>query len=320
MERYYGWEPFQHTLGGKIRMAGIGLHSGQPVNMTIRPAHPSSGIVFWRKDKQMAIPALMDRVVDTTLATTIGEQGAVISTTEHLLAALAGLGVDNAQIELEGAELPIMDGSAWPFVHLLRKIGLRRQKSFKKIIKITDEITIQDGDRSIRILPYEGFRITCEIDFDHAAISKQCYSAEITTDRFITEISRARTFGFLEEVEHLQQNGKALGGSLANAVVVDRLGILNAEGLRFEDEFVRHKVLDLIGDFSLLGFPLMGHVIASRPGHQLHLKAMQEIARRPECWQLVRLHRAGEAGILERSIRPFFLPVSALAGHQSCSA
>jgi len=284
-------ESYQCTINEKVSVSGIGLHSGKKVNLTIKPGKENSGISFCRLDsKGMSIPARMDRVIDTHLATTIAENNVMVSTTEHLLASFAGLGIDNAVVDLDGAEVPIMDGSAAPFVNLLKKVGLRRQQAPKRILKIVDEVSFFDGQGFIRILPHKGLRITCEIEFNHRMINHQIYSIDLSPERFTSEISQARTFGFLEQVEKLQRDGRALGGSLENAVVLDRFSVLNQEGLRFADEFVRHKILDVIGDMALLGCPLLGHVIAYKSGHQHHLRLMQEIVRHPECWELVELN------------------------------
>ncbi|MDH3394284.1 MAG: UDP-3-O-acyl-N-acetylglucosamine deacetylase [Desulfobulbaceae bacterium] len=297
-------ELFQYTIKKKISLAGIGLHTGEPVNLTIKPAAVDTGIRFVRLDlgQESSVPAFMNRVVDTSLATTIAEDETAVSTTEHLLGALAGLGVDNAVIELDGAEVPIMDGSAGPFVHLLEKVERRRQKAAKKVLKIVKEIVCSDGDKLIRVLPYDGLKVTCEIDFAHEMIGKQTYTIDVNPQRFAKEIASARTFGFMDEVKKLKEHGYALGGSLDNAVVVDQLGVLNKDGLRFADEFVRHKVLDLIGDLALLGCPMMGHVIASKSGHEQHLRMMQAIANNPDCWQFVRLEQADDDTVLERVI------------------
>ncbi len=313
-------ELFQYTIRKKVSLAGIGLHSGEPVNLTIKPAAVDTGIRFVRLDlgQEPSVPAFMNRVVDTSLATTIAEDDAAVSTTEHLLGALAGLGVDNAVVELDGAEVPIMDGSAGPFVHLLKKVHRRRQKAPKRVLKIIKEIVCRDGDKMIRVLPYDGLKVTCEIDFAHDLIGKQVYAIDVNPKRFAKEIATARTFGFMDEVKKLKEHGYALGGSLDNAVVVDQLGVLNKDGLRFADEFVRHKVLDLIGDLALLGCPLMGHVIASKAGHAQHLRMMQAIANNPDCWQFVRLEQADDDTVLERvitttkaagnKIMPFLVP------------
>lgn len=312
--------PHQHTLAKEVSFSGIGLHSGLAVSMVIKPAKADSGIRFFRTDLQKEIPALMDRVVDTTLATTVAEGNASVSTTEHLLAALAGLGIDNALVELNGPEVPIMDGSAAPFVKIVKRIERKRQDVCRKLLKITREINFQSGDTKISLRPYDGYKVTCEIDFDHHLIKKQKYSVDVNSKKFIKEIASARTFGFMDQIEKLRANGLALGGSLANAVVVDRTRVLNAEGLRFSDEFVRHKVLDLIGDLSLLGCQIIGHVVATRSGHGHHLGLMKEIAAHPECWEFVTLEKHEEDGVLARvvsstreagnMIMPFLVPAN----------
>lgn len=292
----------QHTLSREVSFSGIGLHSGLPIAMVVKSAPVNSGIRFVRTDLDVEIPALMNRVVDTTLATTIGEGEAMVSTTEHLLAALSGLGIDNAIVEIDGPEVPIMDGSAGPFVHLLNRTDRRSQEASRRMIKITRELSCDNGDSTIRVRPHAGFRVSCEIDFAHPLIRCQRYSMEVTPKRFVKEIAPARTFGFVEQVERLRANGLALGGSLANAVVMDHSGVLNSEGLRFSDEFVRHKVLDLIGDLALMGCPILGHVIASKPGHGLHLSLMKELAAHPECWEFVLMEEAEEEGVFGRVV------------------
>jgi UDP-3-O-[3-hydroxymyristoyl] N-acetylglucosamine deacetylase len=272
------------------------------VELTISPARANSGIRFKLKGNDASIPAYMNRVVDTQLATTIADKDLLFSTTEHLLGALSGLGIDNALVELDASELPIMDGSAGPFVHILKKISRKEQKSSRRILKITEEIVYREGDKEIRILPNDGLKLTCNIDFEHDLIQSQTYTVDLSPETFINEIASARTFGFMEQVEKLQENGYALGGSLDNAVVIDRDGVINAEGLRFTDEFVRHKILDLIGDLALLGCPLFGHVIATKSGHGQHLGLMKEIAAHPEKWQIVELQKNGESGILEKLV------------------
>lgn len=324
---------YQHTIAKKIRVGGIGLHSGRPVSLTIKPAKANSGIRFVRADleKKAIIPAVMGRIVDTNLATTIASDEAAVSTTEHLMAALFGLGIDNALIELDGSEVPIMDGSAGPFVHVLKKVRRRRQKSSRKMIKITREIVCRDGDRVVRILPCKGFKVTCEIDFAHDSIGRQDYTINISAKRFVDEIASARTFGFMDDVERLQENGLALGGSLDNAVVMDEAGVVNKGGLRFSDEFVRHKVLDLVGDLALLGCPVLGHVVASKSGHAQHFGLMREIVAHPECWEFVKFEKQGAKRTIKRVVTttktagnkllPFLVPPASqpLAG-DSCPA
>jgi len=293
-------EPHQYTLNRPVSCCGIGLHTGKPVNMTLKPAAANTGIRFHRSDLRpdSPVPAQVDRVVDTTLATTIGQGKARISTTEHLLAALRASGIDNVDIEIDSHEVPIMDGSAGPFVHLLRRGGKKQQRALRRILRIIRPVEVSDGERSIRIEPYDGFKVTGRISFgDDTVIDEQSYSVEVTPERFAREIARARTFGFVEQVEQLWNNGLALGGNLNNVIAIhwDRQSILNEEGLRFDDEFVRHKVLDLIGDMALLGSPVFGHIIADRSGHGLHLELMRSIADNPQCWEYVTLSRAGKS-------------------------
>lgn len=296
--------PYQYTIKKPINCCGIGLHSGKPVNLTIKPAEANSGICFSRSDidEKKTIPAFMDRVSGTTHATTISENKIEIATTEHLLAALRGMGIDNAIIEVDTAEIPIMDGSANPFVLLLEKAGLRQQKSYRKALRIIHKISFHEGDSYIHILPYEGYKISAEIDFNNNFINRQVFSFELTPVNFAKEIASARTFGFVEEVDKLWKNGLALGGSLDNAVVIDKTGVVNLEGLRFDDEFVRHKVLDLIGDLSLLGCPLLGHVIAYKSGHGQHLGLMREIAANPDAWEIVELNNNGQHSALGKML------------------
>ncbi len=328
-------EPHQYTLKRPVSCCGVGLHTGRTVNLTIRPAPANTGIRFVRSDLagRPAIPARMDRVVDTTLATTIGDGATRVSTTEHLLAALRGSGIDNAEVDLDSHEVPIMDGSAGPFVYLLRRGGRKRQRALRRILRITRPISYRDGDRSIRIEPYDGFKITGRIDFGDEMISEQTYTIEVTRERFCKEIARARTFGFVEQVENLWQNGLALGGTLNNVIAIhwDRRSILNEDGLRFDDEFIRHKVLDLIGDMALLGSPILGHVIADRSGHRLHLGLMKAIAANSACWEQVKFRKHG-ASRLRRAVRtgrsngerfaPFMLPAAGKvpASQPACAA
>lgn len=291
-------EPHQYTLKRPVSCCGIGLHTGRTVNMTIKPAVANSGISFHRSDLNGdgTIPAHVDRVVDTMLATTIGNGKAKISTTEHLLAALSGSGIDNAHIEVDSHEVPIMDGSAGPFIHLLKRGGRKKQHALRRILRITSPVSVKNGKKNIRIEPYDGFKVTSRIDFDDDLINEQSYSVEVTPNRFCREIARARTFGFVDQVEQLWNNGLALGGNLNNVIAIhwDGRSILNEEGLRFDDEFIRHKVLDLIGDMALMGSPVLGHVIANRSGHGLHLELMQAILDNPQSWEYVKFEKRGD--------------------------
>lgn len=317
-------DKWQHTIKKTVSFAGIGLHSGNAVKLFIKPANVNKGIRFVRSDMpgKAMIPASLYRVTDTSLATTLSHKSVKVSTIEHLLAALSGMGIDNATVELDNDEVPIMDGSAAPFAHLLKKAGRQRQKSTRILLKITSPIEIKNGDSSIRIEPYDGFRVSGEINFDHKLVQKQTFSVDIDSSSFLKEIASARTFGFLHEVEYLRQNGKALGGSLANAIVIDKTAILNSEGLRFSNEFVRHKILDIIGDMALLGCPVLGHIKAAKSGHALHLQLMQEIVDHPDCWQFVKWTDEGEESVLEKvvmttkaagnKILPFLVPPRAI--------
>lgn len=323
---------YQHTVKEIIRVSGIGLHSGQPVRMTIQPAKANSGIRFILENgkERTIIPAFMNRVTDTTLATTIGENGTFISTTEHLLAALAGVGIDNAVINVDGNEIPIMDGSAAPFVHVLNRVGRREQRAGRRVLRLLREVVYREAETEIRILPHDRLKITCEIDFPHPAVRRQSYSVELSPRRFMKEIAPARTFGFAHEVEALRERGLALGGSLDNAVVIDRQGVVNREGLRYSDEFVRHKILDLVGDLALLGCPIAGHVIARRAGHRHHVGLLREIVRQPASWELVKLEKDPESGVQQRALLgevlsggfllPFFRPQVPLFTEEPCAA
>ncbi|OKY75469.1 MAG: UDP-3-O-[3-hydroxymyristoyl] N-acetylglucosamine deacetylase [Desulfobulbaceae bacterium DB1] len=297
-------DKWQHTIKKSVSFAGIGLHSGKTVKLVVKPAEANTGIRFVRTDlaEKVVIPAILSRVSNTVLATTLAKDGAEVSTTEHLLAALSGVGIDNAIVELDNDEVPIMDGSASPFVHVLQRTGRQRQKSKRLMLKITKPLEIRNGESALRIEPCNGFKVSGEIDFDHHLIRKQTFSVTVDSSTFVKEVASARTFGFLHEVEYLRSNGKALGGSLENAIVIDRNEILNTGGLRFSDEFVRHKILDLIGDLALLGFPILGHVKAVKSGHAQHLELMKEIVDHPECWQLVKIAGTGDENVLEKVV------------------
>lgn len=286
-------DPFQYTLQNSVSCCGVGLHSGRTVNLSIKPAPLNNGIRFFRTDipTNIHVQAHMDKVVDTQLATTLGNEFFQISTTEHLLAALRGFGIDNADVELDSAEVPIMDGSAEPFFLLLKLTGKLKQNGLRKILRITKPISYHDGDKHLTISPYNGLKVTGEIYFDDALIKKQRYTFDFSVDCFGDEIARARTFGYVEQVEELWANGLALGGTLANVIAIhwNRESVLNEDGLRYDDEFIRHKVLDLFGDLALLGCPVLGHVETYKAGHTQHLGLMQAIAASPESWEIVEL-------------------------------
>ena len=304
MKTFSQINPYQNTIRKKINCSGIGLHTGKDIHMNLLPAEANTGIRFIRTDleEKNFIPAFMNRVVDTTMATTISEGDVSVATTEHLLAAINGLAIDNILVEIDGPEIPIMDGSAFPFVSLLQTAGIKQQKSYRRLVKITQEISFREGDRYISIYPYDGFKVTAEINFEHDSVRRQVYSLSVSTEKFIAEISKARTFGFLDDVKKLQQNGLALGASLDNAVGMDDNGILNKEGLRYVNEFVRHKIMDIIGDMTLLGCPILGHIVAYKSGHSQHLKLMEKIAATPEAWEFVELKKNGQLSVLSKFV------------------
>ncbi|WP_028584463.1 UDP-3-O-acyl-N-acetylglucosamine deacetylase [Desulfogranum mediterraneum] len=327
-------EPHQYTLKRTVSCCGVGLHTGRTVNLTIKPAPANSGIRFLRSDLlgKPEIPARAENVVDTTLATTIGHGRNRISTTEHLMAALRGSGIDNAEVDLDSHEVPIMDGSAKPFIHLLKRGGRSKQQALRKILRITKPLSFTAEGKSIRIEPYDGFKVTGRIHFDNELINEQVYSLDVDQERFCKEIASARTFGFVEQVEYLWQKGLALGGTLDNTIAIhwDRRSILNEDGLRFDDEFIRHKVLDLIGDLALLGSPVLGHVFADRSGHGLHLGLMKTIADNPDCWEYVKFQKRGDCllrQVVEHTrnagdcLTPFFVPGTENVNQQpACAA
>ena len=279
----------QTTIARSTAISGIGLHTGQRINMTLRPADAGVGIVFHRQigDRKVSIEATSANVVDTRLATVIGQGDARVSTVEHLLASLAAYGVDNLHIDIDGPEVPIMDGSAAPFVSVLEEAGLKRHTVSRKFLAIRKPVSVIDGEKRATIIPSRFFRITFDIAFQHPCIALQQRSVKVTTAGFRKELAPARTFGFLKDVESLKAAGLAQGGSLENAIVVDDEKILNPEGLRFHDEFVRHKILDAIGDLSLIGYPILGHVRAFKAGHDINHQLVEKIIDTPDSWQLL---------------------------------
>jgi UDP-3-O-[3-hydroxymyristoyl] N-acetylglucosamine deacetylase len=279
----------QRTLKKEILCSSIGLHTGRKVNMKIKPAPVDTGIIFIRKDLPDArpIPADFNMVCDTTLATSLGYDGVTVATVEHLLSAFSGMGLDNAVVELDSFEVPIMDGSSRPFVNMLKEVGTRPQGKSKRMLVIKKPVSVKEGEGSAMLLPSEEFKITYEIDFAHRAIGRQSYRVIFTDKNYEDYICSARTFGFLKEVEFLQARGLGLGGSLDNAVVLDDEKIINKEGLRMPDEFVKHKILDAIGDLFLLGMPIIGHFVAHRSGHRLNNLLLRELMRQESCWEII---------------------------------
>jgi len=291
----------QRTLRNVIRATGVGLHTGQKVYLTLRPAAPDTGIVFRRVDLEPPVEIKADpyHVGDTRLSTALVQDEVRISTVEHLLAAFAGLGIDNAYVDVSAAEVPIMDGSAGPFVFLIQSAGVEEQNRPKRFIRIRKAVEVRDGDKLARFEPYDGFKVEFSIEFDHPAFNDRSKRAQVdfSTSSFVKEVSRARTFGFLRDIEYLRQHNLALGGSLDNAVVVDEFRVLNEEGLRFEDEFVKHKILDAIGDLYLLGHTLIGAFKGHKSGHALNNQLLRELVSQADAWEEVVFTDEAEAPI-----------------------
>jgi UDP-3-O-[3-hydroxymyristoyl] N-acetylglucosamine deacetylase len=281
----------QRTLRDSIRSTGIGLHTGRKVHMVLRPAPPNTGIVFRRTDLDppVDIPARATNVTETTLGTTLAADGAGVSTVEHLMSALAGLGIDNLFVELTAGEVPIMDGSAGPFVFLVQSAGIELQNAPKRFVRVREAVEVTDGDKWARFTPYEGFRVNFEIEFDHPVFHRHAKRAsmDFSTTSFLKEVSRARTFGFMRDMEYLRGRNLALGGTLDNAIVLDDYRILNEDGLRYEDEFVRHKILDAIGDLYLLGHSLIGEYSAFKSGHGLNNKLLRAMLANADAFEEV---------------------------------
>jgi len=277
----------QRTLRRSVSCSGIGLHSGKKVRLRLKPAPVNHGIRFKRLDLDgLEVSATTEQVAGINYATGLVQNTASVGTVEHLLAALVGLGIDNLSIELNQAEVPIMDGSASSFVYLVHEAGIQVQPASRRFLKITRPISLSRGDKRIAVYPSDHFKVTYSISFDHPLLRHQSRTQRVTEESFIEEIAPARTFGFLNEVEQLRQKGLALGGSLDNAIVLGETGVLN-NILRFEDEFVRHKILDVIGDLALIGYPIIGHVVAHRGGHALHASFAQKILDESDAWKLV---------------------------------
>jgi UDP-3-O-[3-hydroxymyristoyl] N-acetylglucosamine deacetylase len=281
----------QRTLRNEIRATGVGLHTGQKIFLTLKPAPIDAGIVFRRVDLDpvVEIEARAENVGDTRLSTALVKGDVRVSTVEHLLSAMAGLGIDNAYVEVSAPEVPIMDGSAGPFVFLIQSAGITEQDAAKKFIRIKREVTLTDGDKIAKLVPFDGFKVAFTIDFDHPVFHGRKVNAEVdfSSTSFVKEISRARTFGFMHEIEYLRSQGLAQGGSVDNAIVVDEYRILNEDGLRYEDEFVKHKILDAIGDLYLLGNSLIGEFRAVKSGHALNNAVLRKLISEPDAWEVV---------------------------------
>jgi UDP-3-O-[3-hydroxymyristoyl] N-acetylglucosamine deacetylase len=291
----------QRTLKNSIRATGVGLHSGEKVYLTLKSAPVDTGIVFCRTDLggQVKIPALAENVGETTLSTTLVKEGVRVDTVEHLLSAMAGLGIDNAFVELSAPEVPIMDGSAGPFVFLIQSAGILEQSAPKKFTRIKKKVKVTDGDKWASFEPYDGFRVTFTIEFDHPAFANRVKQASLdfSSTSFVKEVSRARTFGFMRDFEYLRSKNLALGASMDNAIAVDDHGILNEDGLRYHDEFVKHKVLDAIGDLYLLGNSLIGEFKGFKSGHALNNKLLRELIRQEDAWEVAVFDNAEDAPI-----------------------
>lgn len=282
---------YQCTLKNAIRATGVGLHSGSKVYVTLRPAPENTGIQFARSDidSDVLIPARAENVSDTTMATTLVADGVSISTVEHLMSALAGLGIDNLIVEVSAPELPIMDGSAAPFVFLLQSAGIVEQAALKRFLRVKETVSVVDGDVSVMLKPHDGFRLEYTLLYDHPVFNRHCTRScvDFSTTAYVREVSRARTFGFLADYEKLRAMDLARGGSLDNAVVVDDYDILNDEGLRLQDEFVKHKILDAIGDLYLLGHPLLGTFCGHKSGHGPNNELVRKLLSQPDSYDIV---------------------------------
>ena len=277
----------QRTIVKPASCSGVGVHSGEKVNLTIKPAPVNHGIKFVRTDlpDSPSISAHFNSVVDTSLATVIGHDGYIVSTVEHLMASFAGFSIDNALVELDAYEVPVMDGSAGPFAQLIKGAGIKEQSAPRIFFVVKEPIELKQDGKFVGVYPSTTYRITYAIEYDHPLIRRQSYALEVTEQIFVNEISRARTYGFLHELEYMKRYGLARGGSLDNAVVIDKHDIVNKDGLRYPDEFVRHKIIDCIGDFSLLGLPIIGHVVLDKSGHAFNHAFLKKFFDQKESWE-----------------------------------
>ena len=291
----------QRTLKNSIRATGVGLHTGKKVLMVLRPAAANTGISFVRTDldSHLSVTAHAENVTETTLGTTLSNGDVKVSTVEHLMSAFAGLGIDNAVVELSAGEVPIMDGSAGPFVFLLQSAGIEEQNAPKRFVRILKGVKVEDGDKWARFDPHDGFKVNFEIEFDHPVFKRrsQVASMEFSTTTFLREVSRARTFGFMRDLEYMRSRNLALGGNLDNAIVLDEYRILNEDGLRYEDEFVKHKILDAIGDLYLLGHSLIGEFSGYKSGHALNNRLLRALIADRSAWREVTFETLADAPI-----------------------
>jgi len=299
----------QRTLKDSVSAVGVGLHKGEKVRLTLRPAPANTGIIFRRVDLTpiVDIKASPEAVGETTLCTClVNEENVKISTVEHILAAIASLGIDNLIIDVDSAEIPIMDGSALPFVYLIQSVGIESSKVAKRFIRITQPIRVEEGDKWAELQPFEGFRVNFSIDFDHPVIANTCQtiSMELSSRAFIKEISRARTFGFMQDIDFLRSHDLALGGSLENAVVLDEFRMLNKDDLRYDDEFVKHKILDAIGDLYMGGTSILGELNAYKSGHALNNMLLRKVFKEKESWEWVTFEDTEKAPIEYQELNP----------------
>lgn len=289
----------QRTLKSLIRATGVGLHSGAKVNLVLRPAAPDTGVVFRRVDLDPPVDLHTDpqAVVDTRLCSGLAKGEVKVATIEHLMSALAGLGIDNVYVDVDAAEIPILDGSAGPFVFLLQSAGIEEQNAPKRFIRVKRRVEVKDGDKWARLDPYDGFKLTFTIEFNHPAIDRtvSTVSVDFAEQSYAKEVARARTFGFMQDVEYMRSNGLALGGSLENAIVMDEYRVLNADGLRFADEFAKHKVLDAIGDLYIAGHPLLASFSAHKSGHALNNDLLRALLADAGAWEIATFEQAGDA-------------------------
>lgn len=307
----------QHTIRAEAEFGGTGLHSGARVNVRLRPAPPHHGIVFYRVDLpgHPAIAARYDNVVDTSLATVLGADGVRVGTVEHFMAAVRVAGIDNLRVEIDGPEMPVMDGSAVPFLEVLGRAGLERQDAYRTCLRVESAFTVTQGDAYVKVRPAHVLQIDYTIDFPHPLVGRQSYSWSLDVGSFRRELASARTFGFLREVEYLQSKGLALGGSLDNAVVFDDHGVVNHEGLRFPDECVRHKVLDFLGDMALCPFPIFGRFEAYKAGHALHNRVLREMFQRPGHAQFIQAATMIPQNPLRQPVPTLYWKPLAVAGN-----
>jgi UDP-3-O-[3-hydroxymyristoyl] N-acetylglucosamine deacetylase len=303
----------QRTVAKRVACTGVGLHSGKPATLTLAPASADAGITFVRMDLGVEIPARSERVVDTTLSTSLGQGSARVATVEHVMAALHGMGIDNCRVEVDGPEIPILDGSAAPFVCLIQEAGVRLLSAGKRYLVIEQPVEIRDGDKLARLDPADGFSIDFTADFNHPLITNQAFRVSLSDRTFEREVARARTFCFLRDIERMQAMGLARGGSLDNAIVVDEFSILNPEGLRFSDEFARHKVLDAVGDLALLGLPVVGHLTAVKSGHALNQALVRKVLADAAVSRVVRVSAEADVPAARGRVPALVVPEGSLA-------